>query len=190
MDKTLVVVDREQWRRWLEENHALEREVWLIFYKKHTGQPSIPYDDAVEEALCFGWIDSIIKRIDEDRFARKFTVRTNPDKWSELNVKRAKHMIGAGQMTPAGLNMIPQGILDGTIKPETPVKKREAPMPDELQHILDQHPQAHEHFSNLPPSQQKNYKLWIAAAKKPETRQKRAAEALQLLIANKPLGMK
>jgi uncharacterized protein YdeI (YjbR/CyaY-like superfamily) len=190
MDKTLLVVDREQWRRWLEENHSNEREVWLIFYKKHTGQPSIPYDDAVEEAICFGWIDSIIKRLDQDRFARKFTVRTNPDKWSELNVKRARYMIGVGKMTPTGLKMIPPGILDGTIKPEPPVKKRLAPMPIELQQRLNQHPQAQENFSKLPPSQQKNYKLWIGTAKKPETRQKRADEALQLLIANKPLGMK
>lgn len=190
MDKTLLVEDREQWRRWLEENHGSEREIWLVFYKKHTGKPSIPYDDAVEEALCFGWIDSIIKRLDEDRFSRKFTVRTDANKWSELNVERAKRMIDAGKMTASGLNMIAPDILNGTIKPEPPVRKREAPMPIELQHLLDQHPTADENFTHLPPSQQKNYKLWIGTAKKPETRQKRAAEALRLLLANKPLGMK
>ena len=185
-----MVVEREQWRRWLEENHASEREIWLIYHKQHTGKPRIPYGDAVEEAICFGWIDSIVKRIDDDRFMQKFTCRTNKNKWSELNVKRAKKMIAAGKMTPAGQTMIPPEILDGTVKPEPPVKKREAPMPIELEQRLDQNPIALENFSHLPPSQQKNYKLWIGTAKKPETRIKRADEAIQLLNENKPLGLK
>src|SRR4030095_1078478 len=70
--KTLYVTDRAAWRAWLEEHHASEREVWLVYYKKHTGRPRIPYDDAVEEALCFGWIDSIVRRLDDEKFAQKF----------------------------------------------------------------------------------------------------------------------
>ena len=88
--KTLYVTHWKEWREWLEKNYATKQEAWLIYYKKHTGKPIIPYDDAVEEAICFGWIDSIIKRIDDEKYARKFTPRTEDSRWSELNKKRAK----------------------------------------------------------------------------------------------------
>jgi len=86
--KTLYVTTRDEWRSWLEKNHKSEKEIWLIYYKKHTGKPRIPYDDAVEEALCFGWIDSIIKRIDEKKYAQKFSPRKQNSVWSDLNKKR------------------------------------------------------------------------------------------------------
>ncbi len=190
MEQTLLVFDREEWRRWLEANHRSKQEIWLIYHKKHSGQPRISYDDAVEEALCFGWIDSIVKRIDDDRYMQKFTPRTNPDKWSELNVKRAKKMIAAGKMTLAGRDKLPRGILDGSVKTETPVRNRVVPMPVELEQSLAQHPDAFENFSKLASSYQKNFKLWIGSAKKPETRLKRAKEAIELLRQNKPLGLK
>ncbi|MDH3841162.1 MAG: hypothetical protein OES35_09605, partial [Chromatiales bacterium] len=79
--------DRDSWRAWLEKNHASCRGIWLVFFKKHTGRSSISYDAAVEEALCFGWIDSLIRRLDEDRFARKFTPRTDTKKWSAANLR-------------------------------------------------------------------------------------------------------
>ncbi|UCC32844.1 MAG: hypothetical protein JSW53_03315, partial [Candidatus Bathyarchaeota archaeon] len=92
MTQKLYVTNRDEWRSWLEKNHEAEKEVWLIFYKKHVGKPSVPYEDAVEEALCFGWIDSIIKKIDEKKFVRKFTPRKSSSRWSELNRKRAQKM--------------------------------------------------------------------------------------------------
>src|SRR5438309_6482273 len=101
--KTLYVTNRDDWRAWLEEHHATEPEVWLIFYRKASGRPRIPYDEAVEEALCFGWIDSLVKRIDDDKFAQKFTPRRDRSKWSALNIRRVRNLIEEGRMTEAGL---------------------------------------------------------------------------------------
>ena len=104
--KQLYFINREQWRNWLIEHHAAEAGVWLIFYKKETHKPTIDYDDAVEEALCFGWIDSIIKKIDDERYVRKFTPRKDKSKWSALNRKRANKMTKKGRMTDVGLSKI------------------------------------------------------------------------------------
>lgn len=106
LGKTLYVKDRAKWRAWLENNHENQKEIWLISYKKHTGKPSIPYDDAVEEALCFGWIDSIMKRVDEDRTAQRYTPRKEKSNLSETNRERARRLIKQGKMTPAGLAKI------------------------------------------------------------------------------------
>ncbi|HKP29292.1 MAG TPA: hypothetical protein VJU15_07805, partial [Gemmatimonadales bacterium] len=86
--KTLLVQTPKEWRAWLQKHHASEAEIWLVFHKQHTGVPSIEYQDALDEALCHGWIDSLIKRIDDDRFARKFTPRKPDSRWSEVNRKR------------------------------------------------------------------------------------------------------
>src|SRR5918999_6552667 len=102
ISQTLYVTNRDDWRAWLNENYETEKEVWLIYYKKHTNQPRIPYDDAVEEALCFGWIDSIVQKIDEERYAQKFTPRRNSSNWSESNRRRLRGLLKAGKMTPAG----------------------------------------------------------------------------------------
>jgi uncharacterized protein YdeI (YjbR/CyaY-like superfamily) len=97
--KTLYVTNRTDWRSWLRKHHDREKEIWLIYYKQLTGKPRIPYEDAVEEALCFGWIDSTVKRLDQERYAQKFTPRRANSHWSVLNKKRAKKMIQAGKMT-------------------------------------------------------------------------------------------
>src|SRR5947209_19674397 len=106
ISETLHITNRDDWRAWLVKNHETEKEVWLVYYKKHTGQPRIPYDDAVEEALCFGWIDSIVKRIDGEKFAQKFTPRQDCTRWSALNRRRVRKLIQAGRMTEAGLTKI------------------------------------------------------------------------------------
>jgi uncharacterized protein YdeI (YjbR/CyaY-like superfamily) len=108
---TLHVTTRNEWRAWLAEHHDTEKEVWLISYKKHTGRPQIPYDEAVEEALCFGWIDSLVKTIDEERFAQKFTPRKMKNNWSESNKRRVKKLVREGRMTQAGLSKI-KGVLE------------------------------------------------------------------------------
>src|SRR5512146_1433890 len=106
MNQTLVAQNRQEWRAWLEQHYQSESEVWLIFSKSHTGQACVSYDDSVEEALCFGWIDSIIQKIDEDTYARKYTPRTNTAKWSDLNKRRVAKLIREGRMTEAGLAKI------------------------------------------------------------------------------------
>ena len=85
--------DRKEWREWLSKNHNIEAGIWLVYYKKETGRTSIEYDDSVEEALCFGWIDSIIKKIDEEKYVRKFTPRKPNSRWSESNKRRVEKMI-------------------------------------------------------------------------------------------------
>jgi uncharacterized protein YdeI (YjbR/CyaY-like superfamily) len=104
----LHMTSRGNWRSWLEKNCHIRKEAWLIFYKKYTSKPNVTYDEAVEEALCFGWIDSTIKRIDDEKFARKFTPRKPNSKWSESNKKRAEKMITRRRMTKAGLELIHQ----------------------------------------------------------------------------------
>lgn len=99
---TVYVATRAKWREWLNENHNSETEIWLIYPRKSSGRSRIPYNDAVEEALCFGWIDSIEKPMDDDSSAQRFTPRKQKSNWSELNKERARRMIEAGKMTESG----------------------------------------------------------------------------------------
>ncbi len=112
--KTLYVSTREAWREWLAEHHDKEDEIWLVYYRKHTGKPRISYNDAVEEALCFGWIDSIQRGIDEERFAQRFSPRRKGSAWSETNKERLRRLIEAGEMTPAGLAAAGEALEDDT----------------------------------------------------------------------------
>ena len=98
MDKidTIYARNRKKWRTWLQKNHESKKDIWLIYYKKHTGQASVSYTDAVEEAICFGWIDGQIKKIDDDKYTQRFTPRKTNSLWSDINVERAKKMIEQG----------------------------------------------------------------------------------------------
>ena len=187
--KTVHVTDREAWRAWLKENHDKEKEVWLIFYKKHTGKPRVAYNDAVEEALCFGWIDSIVKRIDEETYAQKFTPRKAESKWSEHNKRRVEKMIKEGRMTEIGLALVKAAKQSGAWERVIQPYKIDT-LPPGLEEELSAHPTAWENFNRLAPSQQRQYIGWITAAKKEETRQKRLLEAIALLAQNQKLGMK
>src|SRR5438132_602929 len=103
---TLYAKDRRQWRSWLARHHRTAPEIWLIYYKKHSGKPRIPYSDAVEEALCYGWIDSIVKPVDEDRWAQRFSPRRPSSRLSAMNRERVRRLIAARRMTKAGLERI------------------------------------------------------------------------------------
>ena len=187
MLKTLGATDRKVWRAWLAKNHAVEKEIWLIFPKARTGQHSISYDDAVEEALCHGWIDSIIQRIDDSSYARKFTPRTNNLKWSELNKTRVAKLIREGRMTEAGLAKISYSNAERAHpKPKPSV----LPVPAFMERALRARQRAWENFKRLAPSYQRNYIGWITTAKREETRLKRLQEAIELLEENKKLGLK
>ena len=192
MAEELHVSDRGAWRAWLTKNHGAKKEVWLIYYKKHTARPSISYDDSVEEALCFGWVDSIIRKIDDERFARRFTPRTGKSAWSEVNRKRAEKMIREGKMTEAGLARISEA-KDGGKWFKTPVSaryKQNLVIPSYLKDALAANKKALESFNKLAESYKRNYVGWIDSAKKEETRKRRLAEALSLLERNQKLGMK
>lgn len=187
--KELYFKSRKQWRRWLAENHAMETGVWLLFYKKNTGLPSMEYGDVVEEALCYGWIDSVIKKIDERKFARKVTPRNDNSKWSAANMKRADKLIEQGLMTRAGLQKIEAARKNGQYKPERPPKVSFT-MPEELKKALVKNKKAGKFFNELAPSYRKHFIGWVTTAKRPETKSRRIRESIRLLEQGKKLGLK
>ncbi len=188
-DKYLYITNRKDWREWLKINHDSQKEIWLVFYKKHTGKKRIPYEDAVEEALCFGWIDSIVKRIDEEKYAQKFTPRRSNSQWSEVNKKRVMKMIKVKKMTKAGLIKIKQAKKNGKWS-EVAANKKEFVLTPDIKKVLTANKKAWENFNKLAPSYKKNYIGWITSAKKKETRDKRLKEALKTLERGKKLGIK
>jgi uncharacterized protein YdeI (YjbR/CyaY-like superfamily) len=185
MDLTLTfhAPDRETWHAWLEQHHADTKEVWLIYLKPHTKQPSVSYEDSVEEALCFGWVDSLIQKIDEDRYARKFTPRRMDSVWSETNKRRVAKVIAEERMTAAGLAKITYPL------DEHPSAKKAFTVPDWIAAGLKTSPRAWKNFSSLPLSHQKRYVAWLSSAKKEETRQKNLQKAIKMLEANQRLEM-
>ncbi len=189
MKPELSVIDRKDWRAWLEENHAKEKEVWLIYFKKHTGKPRIPYDDAVEEALCFGWIDSIVRKIDDERYCQKFTPRKENSNWSMLNKQRVEKLRKNGRMTKAGLEKIKAAKVNGSWDKRL-ASEQFFDMPTELADGLDKNPIAKDYFDSLSPSFRKQYIGWIASAKKKETKQRRVSETISLMKKKQKLGMK
>lgn len=185
----VYVPDRDSWRVWLMKNYDSEKEIWLIYYKKHAGKPSISYDDSVEEALCFGWVDSIIKKIDDAKFARKFTPRTRKSRWSEANKRRVEKMIRAGKMMEAGFARIREAKDNGEWFNE-PVDRKKLVIPSNLEDALTANKKALDSFNNLAESYKRNFVRWVDNAKKESTRKKRVAEAIGLLERNQKLGMK
>ncbi|MCI0338465.1 MAG: YdeI/OmpD-associated family protein [Acidobacteria bacterium] len=188
--KTIYLINRDDWRAWLEKNHDIETEIWLIYYKKHTNRPRIPYEDAVEEALCFGWIDSIVKKLDDERYIQKFTPRKDNSRWSELNKRRVRKLIKEGRMTKHGLAKITEESLStsGDSKPKR--NRKDLIIPQYMKKALMKNKKAWENFNNLAPSYQRNYVGWITNAKKEETRERRLKEAIGLLAKNERLGLK
>ena len=192
MAEELYVMNREDWRKWLKKNYDVKKEVWLIYYRKHSGRPSISYDESVEEALCFGWVDSIIKKIDDEKFARKFSPRTGKSGWSESNKKRAESMIKEGKMTEAGLVKIREAKRTGQWF-ETPLiirYRKKLVIPSYFEDALAASKKARENFDKLAQSYRRNFVGWVDSAKKEETRKKRLTEAIGLLERNQKLGLK
>ena len=182
--KTLDVPDAAAWRSWLAKHHRSESEVWLVFYKQHTGKPSIAYNDALDEALCFGWIDSLIARLDDARYARKFTPRKPDSKWSASNRRRYAELRKSGRLAAAGLKRPP------TLRSYAPRPRVPEGIPAYIQRELRARPVAWKNFQKLAPSHRRRYVGWIDMAKRDETKQRRLLEAIALLAAGKPLGLK
>jgi uncharacterized protein YdeI (YjbR/CyaY-like superfamily) len=175
---TLYVTNRKAWRAWLVKNHAREKEIWLIYYKKHSGQPRIPYNDAVEEALCYGWIDSIIKRVDDDRTAQRFSPRRPKSFLSETNKERARRLIKAKKMTRVGLERI-QTQLD-----------QEFTLAKDIVTALKKDRTTWRNFQTFPESYQRIRVGWIDAARqRPEIFEQRLRYFLKMTAQNKKFGM-
>ena len=187
--KSFQAKSRQDWRDWLKRNHTIEKEIWLVYYKKHTGKPTISYRDSVEEALCFGWIDGTKKRIDDERYSHRFTLRKVKSKWSVLNIKLANKMINEGQMTSFGLAYFKQRIeYDNDLITNSTSNK--IVLTSEIERVLKSNNIAWSNFKKLAPGYKKRYIGWLVSAKKDEIIQNRIKEAMKLLEQDKKLGMK
>ncbi|MDX2442580.1 MAG: YdeI/OmpD-associated family protein [Bacteroidales bacterium] len=186
--ETLYVKTREEWRTWLQVNYSSEQEIWLIYYKKHTGKARIPYGDAVEEALCYGWIDSIVKRVDDEIYVQKFSPRKPRSVWSVLNKDRVEKMIKAGSMTPAGLVKVEEAKKNGKWE-EAYSRKEDVEIPQDLSNALEADRNANKNFVNFANSYKKMYVNWVNAAKKEETRQRRILKVVERASRNLKPGM-
>ena len=186
MPKQLATLDirtRRRWRAWLAKHHASSPGIWLVFYKRHTGVKSILYEDAVREALCFGWIDSLIKRLDDDRYAIKVTPRQPTSKWSAINRRRWTELKAADLLAPAGLAAAPT---DNTYAPKPIIPD----LPMYIAKAIKANPKAWKFFKGLAPRERRQFVVWIHIAKRPETRERRVRESIDLLANGKRLGLR
>ena len=174
---------RAEWRAWLEQNHGRAEGVWLVTYKKGTGKPRLEYGEAVEEALCFGWVDSKPAKVDAKRSALWFAPRKPGSRWSGPNKERVARLTAAGLMAPAGLAKVEAAKRDGAWSALDAVEALEVP-PD-LARALAERPPAAENFSAFPRSVKRGILEWIVAARRAETRARRVEETARLAAENK-----
>ena len=181
--QTLDIRNRGQWRTWLGKHHSSSAGVWLVFYKDHTGVKTLSYEDSVREALCFGWVDSLIKRLDDDRYARKFTPRKSTSKWSDSNRKRWAELKAEGILESAGLAAAPTANA-------YPARPTIPELPPYIANAFRAAPKAWAFFQELPRTERRNFVVWIHTAKRAETRDKRIRESIALLSGEKRLGLR
>lgn len=180
--ETLDVARAIDWRAWLRKHHLGKEGVWLVFYRKGSGRPSISYDEAVDEALVFGWIDSVIKKIDDQRFVRKFTPRRAGSVWSKYNIGRVESLTADGRMTRWGLDAFARRPDEVSLLER--FNAEGVKVPGDLVSALRKNKRAWKNFWRFAPSHRKRYLIWISGAKRSETRRKRVAEAVVLISQN------
>lgn len=179
---SVQVKSRAEWRTWLHENHTRQEGIWVITYKKASGKPHVSYEDLVEEALCFGWIDSKGNKLDEERTMLWCAPRKTGSKWSGLNKTRVDKLLTAGLIEPAGLAKIEIAKQDGTWNALDKVEALE--IPEDLEKALAANRDAQKYFNEFPRSVKRAILEWILNAKRPETRAKRIAETTELAAKN------
>jgi uncharacterized protein YdeI (YjbR/CyaY-like superfamily) len=171
---------RQEWRNWLENNYDKESEIWIVFYKVKVKKTSLKYSAAVEEALCFGWIDSTVRRIDDEKHMQRYTPRRSKSNWSQSNKERVERLIKEGLMTESGLKSINIAKQNGSWNTLDAIEI-ELDIPDELKEAFNINPKAEELFDQLCTSRKKQLVWWIASAKRKETKDKRVKETITLL---------
>ncbi len=181
-ENSFYAKDRATWRNWLETHHDVEKNVWLIIYHKDAGYPSVYYQEAVEEALCFGWIDSKPNRRNDKSYYQFFAKRNPKSNWSKVNKQKVSYLLEAGLMTAAGLQIIEIAKQNGTWTALDEVDNRI--IPDDLQMALNENEEALKNFMAFPPSSHKIILEWINNAKQPSTRNKRIEETVRLAAQN------
>ena len=184
--QTFHITNRSSWRKWLEKNHDSAPDIWLVFYKKSSNKPSIPYDHAVEEALCFGWIDSIIKKMDDERRAQRFSPRNPKSDLSELNKERIRRMMSTGKMKQSGLDRIEKHL---SYKENGSPYLKEFEIPTDILNELKKDPVVWENFNNFP-NYYKNIRCgFIEGARiRPEEFRKRLDYFIKMTAQNKRYG--
>ena len=188
----VYAADRSEWRAWLVKNHASRDEVWLVRYKVHTGKACVSYNDAVEEALCFGWIDGKVRRLDDEKYMIRFTPRRPGSGWSALNITRVEKMMDQGLMMEAGLAEARLAREDGRWEKAMEKEKdknREPVIPGDLASALGRHRKAFENFKQMAPGYRRDYIRWIERARRAETRQRRVTEVVHRAARNIKPGM-
>jgi uncharacterized protein YdeI (YjbR/CyaY-like superfamily) len=168
--ETLEIYSKDDFRKWLERNHDKETKVGLILHKKHTGKPAPTHHELMTEAICFGWIDTTLKRVDENRYQRNFSRRTKNSRWSYNTLEYGKKLIEEGKMTPAGLKFYEEGLKKPTHDHGIP---KNPDIPEDLKRALKKDKVALAGFEKVSPSARKMYYRWILRAKLKETREKR-----------------
>ncbi|MBS3102150.1 YdeI/OmpD-associated family protein [Candidatus Woesearchaeota archaeon] len=177
--KSVAAFSRKDFRKWLEKNHETENKVAVIIYKKHTGKPFPSHRELIEEAICFGWIDTTIKRIDEDKFLRNFAKRNKNSKWSDNTLSYAKDLIKRGLMTSTGLKYYDEGLSRPTHDHGIP---KNPAMSKELEEELKKNKAAWKNFNDFPPSAKRTFYRWLLRIKGEETRKKRIKQIVAMSL--------
>ncbi len=181
--KQITVKSREQWRKWLQENHLSEERIFLISYKRHTGKDYINHRAQLEEALCFGWIDTTVKRLSEDQYGRFFVKRKDSANWSKNTLEYAKRLLKEGQMSAFGKKVYLKGLKKKPMDHDMPDKLE---VPKDLRQNLLKNKRAKAGFKSYSPSTQKACLMWLFRAKRQETRDKR----IQQIVTAASIGEK
>lgn len=182
---TFYARNRGEWREWLRKNHKKEKEVRLIKYKKHTEKPSLSSREAMEEAICFGWIDTTVKRMDDERYIQRFVKRGKNGRWSNNTLSYAKRLIKERKMTAEGLKAYREGLKKPVIDHGLP---KNPETPEDLKEELERNNGSKENFNSFAPSYKRAYIYWIEKAKRDETRKKRIREVVKRSLENKKPG--
>ncbi|MCK4748092.1 MAG: YdeI/OmpD-associated family protein [Bacteroidales bacterium] len=188
--KQLRAKSIEAWREWLKKNHDMEEVVWLVFKKKGVGPVPFDYQMALDEALCYGWVDSLLRAIDEKQYMRKFTPRKPTSTWSEHNKKHVERLIREGRMTGAGMKTIEAGKKSGMWDKGVKPPEVNDELPGALLQAFQQNPAARDNYFKMSNTCRKQYNIWINMAKRAETINKRVNESIRLIEKGEELGLK
>lgn len=180
---TIQPNNREEWRTWLQGNHACQKSVWLIYGRKNSGLPTITYSDAVDEALCFGWIDSTTKSIDTETYKQYFTKRKHRSVWSKVNKEKIKKLLSEKRMAAAGMASIKIAKQNGSWSALDEVEN--LVVPQKLKTALNKNAKAADYFESLSRTDKRNILQWLATAKREVTLHKRVSEIVELASEHK-----